>query len=217
MKKQQGFSLIELMVVVSIIAIIAAFAMPSYRDSVRKSNRRAAQSVMMDIANREHQYFVANRAFAHRAPTSATRCRAEVERELRFRHRRRCTAAPPGFTINLTPIVGCARTSDGDLSLDQLRASRRPPASGEPCASMAMHVRSRGMTLIEVLVTMIILAIGLLGLVGLQGASAGAADGVLPACAGADARSTTWRAGSRNNRYGAADLCHRRIRLDVVG
>ncbi len=69
MKQQKGFTLIELVVTMVIVAILAAIAIPTYRDSIRKSKRRAAQSVMMDYASREQQYFVANRVFGDRGRT----------------------------------------------------------------------------------------------------------------------------------------------------
>ena len=39
MKKQHGFNLVELMIVVAIIGIIAAIAYPSYTEQVRKSRQ----------------------------------------------------------------------------------------------------------------------------------------------------------------------------------
>ena len=61
---QQGFTLIELMVVVAIIGILAAIAFPIYTQYIIHSNRAAAKSEMMAIANREEQFLLANRAYA---------------------------------------------------------------------------------------------------------------------------------------------------------
>lgn len=49
-KKNQGFSLIELMIVVAIIGVIGAIALPAYLDSTRKANRRDAQAYMTEFA-----------------------------------------------------------------------------------------------------------------------------------------------------------------------
>ena len=61
--KQRGFTLIELMITVAIIAILAAVAYPSYASHLRKSARAVAKAQMMELANRQQQYLLANRAY----------------------------------------------------------------------------------------------------------------------------------------------------------
>jgi type IV pilus assembly protein PilE len=113
MKKQSGFTLTELMVVVIVVSVLAAIAIPSYRDSVRKGNRRAAQAVMMDIANRERQYFIANREFADH-----TSLNYALPEDVVGKYTFTITpdaGPPPAFTINFTAVG--AQADDGDLSL----------------------------------------------------------------------------------------------------
>lgn len=59
----KGFTLIELMIVVAIIGILAAIALPSYQEYVRKTNRTDTQAEMIDIANRLQKYKISNFTF----------------------------------------------------------------------------------------------------------------------------------------------------------
>lgn len=54
--KSKGFTLIELMVVVGILAVIAGIAIPLYHQQVEKSRRYDAQGVMMALANQLEQH-----------------------------------------------------------------------------------------------------------------------------------------------------------------
>lgn len=53
------------------VAILAAIALPSYERYVLRGKRAAARAQMIDIANREQQYFLANRAYADKAALDA--------------------------------------------------------------------------------------------------------------------------------------------------
>ena len=50
MKKQSGITLIELMIVVSILAIIVAIAYPAYTDQIRKTRRKDGMSALTTAA-----------------------------------------------------------------------------------------------------------------------------------------------------------------------
>ena len=65
MKNTQGFTMIELMIVVAIIAIISAIAYPSYQESVRKANRADAMDTILDTAQRLERCFTSYGSYNH--------------------------------------------------------------------------------------------------------------------------------------------------------
>lgn len=50
---RKGFSLIELMIVIAIVAILVALALPSYSRYIRKANRGEAQQLLLNWANNQ--------------------------------------------------------------------------------------------------------------------------------------------------------------------
>lgn len=61
--KQHGFTLIELMVVVVIVAILAAVAIPSYQNSIQKTRRADAKEALTRIAAMQERYFFTNNRY----------------------------------------------------------------------------------------------------------------------------------------------------------
>lgn len=118
-RRYAGFTLIEVMITVAIVAILAAVALPSYQEHIRKSNRRAAQSAMQDIANRQQQFLLANRGYATKTQIEAAgySLPTEVVGKYTWDVAVSNTASPPTFTITFTAAGG--QTADGNLTLDQ--------------------------------------------------------------------------------------------------
>ncbi|HKY00408.1 MAG TPA: type IV pilin protein [Steroidobacteraceae bacterium] len=116
MNKARGFTLVELMVTLVVVAILMAIAIPSYRQSVIKGNRRAAQAVMMELISRQEQYFVANRVYATKAELDYN-LPPEVDANYEYDFAID-GGPPPSVTVNFTAEGG--QLGDGDLSASTL-------------------------------------------------------------------------------------------------
>ena len=116
-----GFTLIELMITIVIIGILAGIALPAYQNSVRKSHRSAAQAEMLDIANREQQYLLANRSY------TATLSNLGYSGPTEVAARYTCTVSVtstglPTFTVSCAPTSLQSASGFSTLTLDSTGA-----------------------------------------------------------------------------------------------
>lgn len=64
MKHQKGFTLLEVMIVVAVIAILSTFAIPSYNQYVTKARRSDAKTALLKLAQLQEAYFSNNNRYA---------------------------------------------------------------------------------------------------------------------------------------------------------
>ena len=114
------------MVALAIVAILAAIAYPSYQSYLVRNNRAAAQTALMDIAQRQQQYLLDARAYAPDLATLNVVVPANVTSNYTFAIA--VTAGPPPiFTATATPTAGTRQAADGALTIDNTGA--KTPAS----------------------------------------------------------------------------------------
>ena len=113
-RSQRGFTLIELMMVVAIVAILLAVALPAYQNQMIRGHRAAAKSEMLDIANRQQQFLLANRSYAATVGELNYTLPAEVAA-----HYTPAIALPvgaaPSYSMTFTAIG--RQASDGPLTI----------------------------------------------------------------------------------------------------
>jgi type IV pilus assembly protein PilE len=125
-RPSRGFTLIELMVTVAIVAILAAIAYPSYTNYIVRSNRAAVQGYMLELSNLQQRYLLDARSYATNLAALNYSAPSNVASNYRFDLD--TTPKPgttlPAFKITATPIGSqLARdTACANLTIDEAGA-----------------------------------------------------------------------------------------------
>ena len=118
MKNLRGFTLIELMIAVAIVGVLVAIAYPSYTNSLIKGNRANAKAYLLEVAQKQQQFLLDNRAYGTDAEIKALLTEPKEFTNFYALEVKPNPGPPPSFTARATPIAGKRQWEDGWLEID---------------------------------------------------------------------------------------------------
>ncbi|MDP4078694.1 type IV pilin protein [Acidovorax sp. A1169] len=136
-KKQHGFTLIELMIVVAIVGILSAIAYPSYAEYVRRGHRADARAGLLQAQQWLERASTATGVYPTSLPTTLTWDGDAIKRyTISIGNGAGGASTNAAFTLTATRDVGTAQATDrcGDLTLTNtgirgMKASTFTPAT----------------------------------------------------------------------------------------
>mgnify|MGYP000423826004 CR=1 FL=1 len=142
-KKNIGFTLIELMIVVAIIGILAAIAYPSYTDSVTGTFRKDGQADLLGASQAAERFYTAN--FTYVGFSLGT---ASTDEYLNWspsdgseanKHYTLSVASSTANTYTIRAVPAGGQAGDGAIEIDADGSRRWDPANDATAASGQTH------------------------------------------------------------------------------
>ena len=120
----RGFTLIEVMITVAVIAVLSALAYPAYTDYIRRGKRATAQAVLLELAGKQQTYLLDRRADATAVGDLGFTAPNEIRNDYSFEIVGvDNAAAPPLFTVRAAPLSDAQKAkSEPTLTVDQVGA-----------------------------------------------------------------------------------------------
>ena len=117
-KTLKGFSLIELMIAVTIVGIITAIALPAYTEHVQRTRRTDGQAALLSLAARMEHFYTENNTYVGATPAAVGSSTTSPEG---FYTVGTSNLGTNTYTLTATPAVGGPQVGDtcGALTLNQ--------------------------------------------------------------------------------------------------
>jgi len=151
MQASRGFTLTELVIVVAMVGILAAIALPSYREYVMRTNRTVAKTALQELLTKQESYAVDHKGYATDFERlgiagSGGASTAYVSREGRIS--RNSAGALYALTLSARPAdtamsTSCANAS-GEATGLSFRLTASPVAASSDTRCGTLCVSSRG-------------------------------------------------------------------------
>lgn len=121
---QSGFTLIELMVVVVVVAVLSSLAYPSYQEFVMRAKRTEGKAALLDAAQALERHFTNYNTYPSSLSTAGVRTYSG-DSAAKAAYTIAIAAGASGslassFTLTATPANGHVDAKCGNLSLNQL-------------------------------------------------------------------------------------------------
>ena len=122
---QRGFTVIDLLIAVAIVAILVRIALPAYQGYIIRSSRQAAQSELVALATAQEKIFLNSNAYtadvssAYSGQSSAgLGVTSGKTKDSRYTLSVQAPTATT-FIITATPVSGTPQASDGNLTINE--------------------------------------------------------------------------------------------------
>ena len=122
MKKQYGFTLIELMIVVAIVGVLSAIAFPSYDSYMKKSRRADAKVGLTKLADKQERFYLQNNTYTT-AFTAAGLNTSATSEEGYYTFTIDSTDLVSGFRLTARAVVNKSQAEDTGCTVMKLSST----------------------------------------------------------------------------------------------